>query len=403
MPIHGRTAWGRRRVSLLALVCALLLSLPATVVIAQEQPQRRNLLEMLFGPRQQVVEPSRPLQRQNRQPKVRKQTNNSVTSISTGGSAAAAATPPPAKVENAKTVLVVGDFVASGLSDGLITAFEASPGVRVENRTNGSSGLVREDFYHWNQELPGIIAEIKPALLVVQIGANDRQQMVTAEGRLEFRTDAWFAAYEKRVSALAGIARSANIPLVWVGLPAFRPQTMTADAIRLNAVYRRGVEQANGEFIDVWDGFVDQEGRFIITGSDINGQQVRLRGTDGIGFTAAGKRKLAFYAEKSVRRILGDVTSPDLVRLDASNLPELQSLPPSEMSNVVSTPPISLFDPELDGASELLGGAPLPKSTILSPRDLLVSNGTLPDPPAGRIDHVRLPPSTSTSTSTATP
>ena len=389
--MFGRHATQSRLVPLWGLVIALCFSLVADLAVAQEQPKRRNLLEMLFGPRQQVVEPSRPLQRQDRQPRARRTTNNSVTSISTGAAAASAVQKPPAKIENAKKVLVVGDFVASGLSDGLITAFEASPGVVVENRSNGSSGLVRDDFYNWPQELPGIIAEVKPAVLVVQIGANDRQQIVGSEGRLDFRTDAWFTAYEKRVNAFADIARQTNIPLVWVGLPAFRPQNMTADAIRLNAIYRRSVEQVRGDFVDVWDGFVDQEGRFIITGSDINGQQVRLRGSDGIGFTSAGKRKLAFYTEKSIRRILGDMTSPDLVRLDADNLPDLLSLAPTEMNNVISTSPISLFDPELDGASELLGSAPLPMAPILSPRDQLVSNGTLPEPPAGRIDYVRLP------------
>ena len=390
MQFSGRLASGSRRLPFLGLVALLVFCLVATLAVAQEQPKRRNLLEILFGPRQQAVEPSRPLQRQDRQPRARKRTNNSVTSISTGGAAASAVKPLPEKIEDAKKVLVVGDFVASGLSDGLMTAFEASPGVVVENRSNGSSGLVREDFYHWTQELPDIIAEVQPAVLVVQIGANDRQQLVTPEGRLDFRTDPWFTAYEKRVSTFAGIARRANVPLVWVGLPAFRPQNMTADAIRLNAIYRRSVEQVNGEFVDVWDGFVDQEGRFIITGSDINGQQVRLRGSDGIGFTSAGKRKLAFYAEKSIRRILGDMTSPNLVRFDADNLPDLLSLTPSEINNVISTPPISLFDPELDGANELLGAAPLPTSPIPSPRDQLVSNGTLPEPPAGRIDHVRL-------------
>jgi hypothetical protein len=150
------------------------------------------------------------------------------------------------------------------------------------------------------------------------------------------------------------------------------------------------VERIGGEFIDVWDGFVDQDGRFIITGSDINGQQVRLRGTDGINLTAAGKRKLAFYVEKSARRLLGDMTSPDLVRLDTSSLPALLNLPPSETLNIVRTQPIDLFDPELDGATELLGASPLPVASTPTPRDQLVKDGTLPPPPAGRVDDVRI-------------
>ena len=67
-------------------------------------------------------------------------------------------------------------------------------------------------------------------------------------------------------------------------------------------------EAAGGTFVDVWDGFVDEAGKFVITGSDVNGQQVRLRGSDGINLTKAGKRKLAFYAEKDIRKILGDAS-----------------------------------------------------------------------------------------------
>lgn len=49
----------------------------------------------------------------------------------------------------------------------------------------------------------------------------------------------------------------------------------------------------------MWDGFVDEGGKFVITGYDMNGQQARLREADGIGMTQAGKRKLAFTSRNS--------------------------------------------------------------------------------------------------------
>ncbi|MFN7008436.1 MAG: DUF459 domain-containing protein [Allorhizobium sp.] len=363
----------------------LLVGVLATDVEAQESRRPRNLMEMLFGPREPRY-PEPPPPRKVKTPRTIKKQTKSVTSITT----APPPPPPPEKIENARKILVIGDFVADGLATGLSEAFAASPGVVIEERSNGSSGLVRTDYFDWQAELPALIAEVKPAVVVIDIGANDRQQMVAASGKLNFRTPEWFEEYERRVTALGKVVTDAKIPLLWVGLPAFRPQNMTADALTLNGVYRRAVERIGGEFIDVWEGFVDQDGRFIVTGSDINGQQVRLRGSDGINLTAAGKRKLAFYVEKSARRLLGDMTSPDLVRLDASNLPELLSLPPSEMQNLVRTQPIDLFDPELDGAGELLGATPLPVAAMPTPRDQLVKNGTLPPPPPGRVDDVRL-------------
>ncbi len=400
------------RGTLARLLClGLAVMLAATVFLAstaeaQQPERRRNLLDILFGERQPAYVPPQDAQKP-RDGKTRKKNNGSVTTIQTRQSStrAAAAPPPPPKLDNAKKVLVVGDFVASALGEGLKAAFEDSPGVVVENRANGSSGLVRDDFYDWPATLPTLVSEIKPSLLVIQIGANDRQQLATSEGRLDFRTDPWFAAYGERAARLATVAAETRIPVIWVGLPAFRPQNMTADALRLNTIYRSSIEKVSGEFVDVWEGFVDQDGRFIVTGSDINGQPVRLRGNDGINFTGPGKRKLAFYVEKSARRYLGDMTSPDLVRLDASNLPDLVSLPPSESKAIVTTPPIDLFDPELDGADELLGGTLPPSSGFTTPRDQLVQNGRLPDPPVGRVDYVKRPPQAATAPAptTATP
>ena len=74
-------------------------------------------------------------------------------------------------------VLVVGDFLAGGLAEGLSTAFAENPHVRVVDRTNGSSGLARDDFYDWPARIGELIDAEKPAAVVVMLGANDRQQM----------------------------------------------------------------------------------------------------------------------------------------------------------------------------------------------------------------------------------
>ncbi|WP_246746019.1 DUF459 domain-containing protein [Ciceribacter sp. L1K22] len=353
--------------------------------MAEAQERRRNLLEMLFGPRV-IYQPAPPPQPRKQRTKVprpqKKTTSGSVTNIM----AAPPKEAPPAKLEDARKILVVGDFFADALADGLEEAFVTSPGVVVSERSKGSSGLVRDDYYDWAAELPTLLDSEKPEILMVQLGANDRQQIVTPQGSYDFKSPQWSLEYERRIGEIAKLASDRNIPLLWVGLPAFRSSKFTADAITLNSLYRSTVTAAGGEFIDIWEGFVDVEGRFVVTGSDINGQQVRLRGSDGIGMTQAGKRKMAFYVEKSARRLLGDMTSPDLLRLDGSNLPELVSLPPSEIQNVVRTAPIDLSDPNLDGGLELLDRNQLVKSPIPTPRDMLVENGTMPPAPSGRID-----------------
>jgi hypothetical protein len=219
------------------------------------------------------------------------------------------------------------------------------------------------------------------------LGANDRQQMVTDVGKEKFRTDGWYAEYQRRVLAFGKDVTARKIPLLWVGLPAFDSPSMMADAVQLNQIYRKQVESIGGEFVDIWDGFVSESGDFIVTGSDINGQQVRLRTSDGINMTDAGRRKVAFYVEKPARRILGTQASPDLVRLDSSNLPTIGL----SSNSADHTDPIGLSDPNLDGGTALLGGGIQPVSSTKSPRDRLVEDGQMAKPPAGRIDDYSMP------------
>lgn len=405
-PDKGVRDWGVRNwgwVRLALLLLAVLLALPAGLspAAAQEPIPRRNLFDYLFGgpryERDDRYERPAPYGRR------RYDRDGSIIEMkprprrSTGRAAAPRpvqpiappAPEPVAKLENAKHVLVVGDFMAGGIGSELETAFATAPGVAITERSDGSSGLVREDHFDWAAELPAMLDEVKPAVVVIMLGANDRQQMTIGSTKEKFRSDAWFKEYERRVTELVGIVASRKLPLLWVGLPSFQSPVATADAVTLNAIYRNQAEKAGGEFVDIWEGFVDEDGKFIITGSDVNGQQVRLRGSDGITFTKAGKQKLAFYVEKLARRHLGEMASPDVVKLDGSNLPALSALPASP-GQAIPTHPISLSDPELDGGKDLLGAAPLPSVLVETPRDKLVRRGELAPAPAGRIDDYRV-------------
>jgi hypothetical protein len=388
-PVRATTA--TLRVILTAFLAVITaLGCLSTAAEAQERP-RRNLFDMLFGTR----EPDYPDQPVEQPPPRRKiEPRKRPTPPPRQPVAVQPVTPPPAeKLPDAKTILVVGDFLASGLGTGLEDAFSASPGIIIQARGNVASGLVRQDYYNWPQQLTGMMDQLKPTIVIVMLGANDRQQIIGDGLNEKYGTDPWFLAYEERVQQFAKLVTSRHIPLLWVGLPSFGSDQLTASAVKLNQLYQSQMAGVGGEFIDIWDGFTDQSGEFIVTGSDINGQQVRLRTADGVNMTPAGKRKLAFYVEKSARRLLGDQASPDITRLDTGNpLPAQQaSLPGAEPEKVTRTPPMSLSDPELDGGSQLLGATPVPASTTPSPRDLLVDKGQMAPAPAGRVDDYRLP------------
>ena len=52
------------------------------------------------------------------------------------------------------------------------------------------------------------------------------------------------------------------MPVFWVGLPSIRGTKSTADSVYLNDLYRARAERAGIVYIDVWDGFVDDGGKY---------------------------------------------------------------------------------------------------------------------------------------------
>ncbi|KQX02721.1 hypothetical protein ASD01_18445 [Ensifer sp. Root423] len=393
----GRTPFGIATICI-ALVAMLTVSLFASFAEAQERVQRRTLFQMLFGgltrERPTYADrdyyPEQPRPKRQRQPQQRQKGQGQQKQ-----KPKVADTPAPApvvveKAPDAKKVLVVGDFMAGSLGDGLKTAFEMTPGITIETRANGSSGLVREDYFNWPGTLPGYVGDVKPSVIIISLGANDRQQMQIGSTKEKFRSDLWTEEYRKRVNALAALARKEKLPVLWVGMPPFQSAAMTADMVTFNGIYREEIEKVGGQFVDIWDGFVDEGGKFVLTGSDINGQQVRLRGADGVNLTKAGKRKLAFYVEKDIRRLLGDAAATDKNVPGADELKDLVVTAPLGNEDIVKTQPIGLTDPALDGAASLLGSAAPDKGNGKSPRDLLVGKGDVAAAPAGRVDDFRL-------------
>lgn len=299
----------------------------------------------------------------------------------------------PEKTIDAKTVLVVGDFMASGLSEGLETAFETEAGVRIVDKSFGSSGFVRDDVYNWPQNITGLIGETRPSVVVVMVGTNDRQQMKVAGTREQIQSPAWTAEYDLRVSSFTTALKTSGVPVVWVGLPPFKQQTMSAGILAFNDLYQKKAESISGQFVDIWDGFLDDQGAFTINGFDFTGQPAKLRASDGINLTTAGKRKAAFFAEKPIRIALGTLpqTTPLAISLGPFALPGPVRPASVLPENITSLPPVSLFDPAFDGEAGLMGGAAAPTPAAASlPATALYQRGEMPKPQPGRIDELRV-------------
>ncbi|ANN57022.1 hypothetical protein A9174_09735 [Mesorhizobium loti NZP2037] len=368
---------------LLAIGAAGAFHVPA---MAQEQPQQDrgwSLRDLLFPRRSERVEP--PLDIQKAKPKPRKPR--------VPRAPIEPQTPIAEKAPDARIVLVVGDFMASGLAEGLDIAFADNPAIRIVARSNGSSGFVRDDFYNWPEQIKSLIETEKPTAVVVMLGSNDRQQMKVGDVREQPRSENWTKEYERRTDELGKAIATAKVPFLWVGMPAFRVPKMTSDMLAFNDIYHQAAENHGGEFVDVWDGFVDENGAFVTNGPDMNGQPVRLRADDGINVSKAGKRKLAFYTEKPLMKILGLATPGSVAPATAPAGAPVEAPAPAAAPIVIDrTAPMLLSDPALDGGTELLGAAPPANANPALPGERLVIEGKAPEAAPGRADDFSWPP-----------
>jgi len=357
------------------LVALAVLAVAVPPLLAQEQPRKsRNLFEFLFGDRKKESGQEQPAVKPKNRTKPAK------------ARAKAPAEPEIEVVEKlptARTVLVVGDFMGSGLAEGLNVVYAQNPEIRVIDRTKGASGFAREDFYDWPEEIKTLIDTEKPAAIVVMLGSNDRQQMRIGEAREQLLTENWTKEYQARSTALAAAISERKVPFIWVGQPPFKSKKMLSDMVAFNDVYEQATESIGGEFIDIWDGFVDENGAYVTNGPDINGQPVRLRSNDGINLSKAGKRKVAFYTEKPLNKLLGIGGAPGPASAGIAALPETG---PQSRMPIDRTLPVSLDDPELDGGTELLGLQATPKNDARTAAERLVIEGLAPDPVPGRAD-----------------
>jgi hypothetical protein len=205
----------------------------------------------------------------------------------------------------------------------------------------------------------------------------------------EFQTEEWAGYYSKRIDATIVALKSAGVPVFWVGLPSIRGPKSTTDMQFLNDLYRARAEKAVISYIDVWDGFVDESGRFNLQGADFEGQIRRLRASDGVHFTKAGARKLAHYLEREIRRVTLPGSEP--VALPSSEpQPAVAARPSGPAARPLAGPVVPLTA-SVTSNQELIssrdtGDASIPRSVTR-----VLVNGQALSPPAGRADDFKWP------------
>ena len=198
----------------------------------------------------------------------------------------------------------------------------------------------------------------------------------------EFHTDKWAKLYSKRIDDMIAALKMRGVPIIWVGLPAIRGTKSTADMSYLDELYRARADKAGIAYVDVWDAFADDQGRYLQDGPDFEGQTRRLRTYDGVYFTKAGAEKLGHYVEHDLRRVLSSQDMPVTLPGPEEQSPAKDAVGPVLPLNAVGT----------EKSGELLGAAKQPLQREADPLATRVLNrGEAIVAPRGRADDFSWP------------
>ncbi len=209
------------------------------------------------------------------------------------------------KDPNAGLILVVGDRMARGVADGLKYTLAQKPQIRVEAITEDKEGFVGEGSPDWATQVVSRIRGADVQAVVVMIGRQDLGKSFSGEPPVEFMTAEWLESYRRKVDGLVRVVRQEKKPLVWAGLPPTGDELVNADFTQLNSIFQGASEDRRVRYVDIWDIFLAEDGSFSSYGPDVDGKNTRLRTNDKIDFTWAGYRKVAFFVERELSRLLG--------------------------------------------------------------------------------------------------
>lgn len=274
----------------------------APLQLAQTQ-RRRTLFDILFGDDQKAPPP---VQQQRTQPQSQPRSQPRATTPSV----VTVPKPEVTKAADATRLAVFGDSLAVDLAKALERFYAEDKNLVVVGEGVGPSGFVRDDFFDWDKAIGEQIAADSFDLAVVIVGVNDRQELRSGGQVLEPLTEAWNTAYQARLADFLGQLRAARKPVIWIGLPPMQRSDYSAAIAQISNIQRLATFSGGAEFLDIYDRFIGEDGKYSAYGPDVSGQNALMRKDDGIHLSAAGSDKLAFYVSQSIRNFYrgGSVT-----------------------------------------------------------------------------------------------
>ena len=225
-----------------------------------------------------------------------------------------------------KFVYVLGDSLAISAADGMVDDLQSQARYRRRSTARATPpGLVRDDYFDWAKAARELVAAKEPAPKEKDAKEDAKKarktredgspaekparrrrrstsssscsasttcsRCATARTYVDPLTDRWKALYAQRIQAVVAPLHAAHVPVIWVGLPPMRSDKFNAQMIALNQMFKENAEKARAPSSSTSSMISPTRAAgFDAFGPNIEGQKVKLRGSDGIHLTPPAAR-----------------------------------------------------------------------------------------------------------------
>ena len=154
----------------------------------------------------------------------------------------------------------------------------------------------------------------------------------------------------------------------------------SADTAFLDTLYRDAAGKAGITYVDVWDGFVDEAGRFLQLGPDFEGQIRRLRSSDGVLLHQGRRAQARALCRARNQPAVGCAFRPIVLPSEPAT-PDAKARPDQPAPRPLAGPIVPLTSFSV-GTDQLLGGPGAgPVAIDAKAAQLLIRGEPLATPP----------------------
>jgi uncharacterized protein len=199
----------------------------------------------------------------------------------------------------------IGDSLGVDLGEAMESSWPATS-ARLTMAARGDTGLSNRAYYNWPTVLAGLLANTRPQVVIVFLGANDLQSMVAGSTILYDGTPAWNAEYAVRVTAVISESVRSGARVLWIGEPVMQTAFINAGMARLDGIAERVVARYPDDAAYLSSNSVlAPDGSFSFYARGLTGGQVQVRTPDGVHLMPAGAELLAAAVAKALAETWG--------------------------------------------------------------------------------------------------